>query len=141
MPSTHVTDCVTILAAAWFDILDVYEQEHEGRKLIVTATFRPPDEQFRLYQQGRVEGPKGTWIPDENPTTAIVTQFDGLTHPSKHNVNPSRALDFAVLLPGGKVSWDMREYAVVGALAEARGLVWGGRWIRLRDGPHLEVPD
>lgn len=140
MPSVRITDCVNLLAAAWFDLEDEYRAMYEGRTLIVTCTHRPPDEQFRLYAQGRVQDKHGAWVPDTDPRTAIVTQLDGFERPSKHNVRPSRALDLAVVVHG-KVSWDIREYEVVGAMAEARGLVWGGRWKSLPDGPHLEVPE
>ena len=67
-----------------------------------------------------------------------MTQLDGFRRVSKHNRDPAEALDFAVLICG-KVSWDSREYEPVGALAEARGLVWGGRWEHFRDCPHLET--
>lgn len=50
----------------------------------------------------------------------------------------------AELSPSGKVrycleSLDVRWWAL-GDFAEKRGLVWGGRWRRFRDRPHVEVP-
>lgn len=139
MPSTRITDLATALADAWLDIAETYLDTHEGRKLILTATHRSPEEQFRLYQQGRVQVADGSWQRDTDPRTAVVTNCDGFLKPSRHNSNPAEALDFAVVV-GGKVSWDVREYAVVGRLAEARGLVWGGSWARFPDAPHLELP-
>lgn len=140
MPSTRITDLATALADVWLDISEQYLETHEGRKLILTATYRSPEEQFRLYQQGRVQVADGSWQLDADPTTAVVTNCDGFLKRSRHNSNPAEALDFAVIVVG-KISWDVREYAVVGRLAEARGLIWGGAWTKApHDGPHLELP-
>lgn len=54
------------------------------------------------------------------------------------------ALDFAVLI-GGKVRWDWPLYKPVAAAfkraAKELGvpIIWGGDWISLRDGPHIEL--
>lgn len=139
MASTRLTDCVTPLANAWLEIREEYEATHEDRKLVLTATRREPEEQFRLFKIGRRQVSDGSWVLDEDATTSIVTQCDGHRKRSKHNANPAAALDFCVLV-GGKVSWDPREYEPVGMLAEQRGLTWGGRWSQLKDYPHIEVP-
>jgi len=54
------------------------------------------------------------------------------------------AIDFAVLV-GGQVRWDWPLYAQV-AVAFKRAakelnvpIVWGGDWVRFRDGPHVEL--
>lgn len=138
MASTRLTDCATPLAHAWLEIREEYEATHEDHKLLLTATHREPEEQFRLFRIGRRQIADGSWVPDDDPTTAIVTYLDGYQQRSKHNANPAAALDFCVLV-GGKVSWDPREYEPVGRLAEQFDLVWGGRWTTLRDYPHLEV--
>lgn|SRR5574341_51859 len=139
MPSTRLSECVQKLATAFVDLRKEYEAANPGRQLIITCTHRSREEQFELYKCGRRQLPDGTWILDEDPKTSIVTQLDGQTRRSKHNSNPASALDFAVVIRG-KVSWDPREYAVVGRLAEQRGLIWGGSWPHLKDFPHLEVP-
>ncbi len=139
MPSTRLTDCVARLADAWCDIREAFERDHPDRALLITATYREPEEQFRLYQIGRRKLPDGSWAVDEDPKTAIVTQLDGYLKRSKHNSRPAAALDFAVVV-GGKVSWDRREYEPVGALARAAGLVWGGDWKTIPDAPHVELP-
>lgn len=42
----------------------------------------------------------------------------------------------------GKVPWhDWDFFECYGEAAEQQGLVWGGRWTKLRDGPHIEVPN
>lgn len=139
MASRLLTDCVTRLADAWLDIREEFSREHPDRELLITATYRDPEEQFRLFQIGRRRLPDGSWVVDEDPKTAVVTQLDGSLKRSKHNRRPAAALDFAVVV-GGKISWDRREYEPVGALARARGLVWGGDWRTIPDCPHLEVP-
>ena len=54
------------------------------------------------------------------------------------------ALDFAVLV-GGKVRWDWPLYPPVAdafkKAAKELGvqIVWGGDWVSLRDGPHIEL--
>ena len=139
MASTKLTDCVTRLADAWLDIKERFEREHPDRQLVLTATYRDPQEQYRLYQIGRRRLEDGSWVMDEDPKTAIVTQLDGFIKRSKHNSTPAAALDFCVVV-GGKVSWDRREYAPVGELARAHGLVWGGDWRTIPDAPHVEIP-
>lgn len=137
MPSTRLTDCTPWLATAWLEIHEQYVIERPGHDLIITCTHRPVDEQFALFCKGRILV-NGVWVFDQDPVTSIVTNCDGTKIVSKHNKRPSDAIDFAVMLPGGKVSWDPREYEPVGVLAEQRNLVWGGRWKSIKDYPHVE---
>ena len=54
------------------------------------------------------------------------------------------AIDFAVRV-AGQVRWDWPLYQQVGEVFEAEAqrlgipIVWGGRWTRFRDGPHVEL--
>jgi len=107
-------------------IVRQFESLHSGRSAIITCTHRSPEEQRELYAQGRTK------------PGLVVTTRDGVTSPSKHNVYPSKALDFAVLV-NGKVSWDESEYVPVGEIAESMGFVWGGRWNHFPDFPHIEL--
>lgn len=138
MPSTRLTDLSLILADAWLQIKEEFEESHPGVRLIVTCTMRRPEEQFELFKRGRMEQPDGIWIVVDK--RAVVTNCDGYAEVSKHNLDPSQALDFAVVV-NGKVSWRWDDYLPVGELAEAKGLIWGGRWKRPVDAPHLEVPE
>ena len=138
MPSTRLTDCTPWLATAWLEIHEEYVREHLEHDLIITCTHRSPAEQFILYCKGRRLSADGMWVLDEDPKTSVVTNCDGTKVVSRHNKKPAEAIDFAVVI-AGKVSWDHREYAPVGLLAEQRGLIWGGRWPRLRDYPHVEL--
>lgn len=104
-----------------------YEAEHPGKHVVITCVYRSPEEQAELYTHGRTQpGP-------------IVTQLDGVTQRSQHNMDPARAIDFCVTI-GGKVTWDVQEYEVAGPFFEAQGLIWGGRWKTFRDMPHVELP-
>lgn len=138
MPSTRITDCVTPLAWAWFEIKREYEEAHPGATLILTCTKRSREEQAALYRVGRVER-NGKWVVDADPTTQIVTQLDGDTKLSKHNLDLAEAIDVCVVI-GGKASWDPAQYAPLGPLARKYGLVWGGDW-KMKDYPHIEMPN
>ena len=139
MPSTRLTDCVPWLATAWLEIEEEYARDHPGHRVEITCTHRPAAEQFILYCKGRRRIADGSWVVDEDPKTAVVTNCDGTFKVSRHNLMPSEAIDFLVKI-AGKVSWDHREYEPVGLLAEQRGLIWGGRWPKLQDYPHVELP-
>src|SRR3990172_5340969 len=128
MPSTFLVDAHPDLVSRWVATVGEYEATRPGRHLLVMCTWRSAEEQAELYTHGRTApGP-------------IVTQLSGEPgHGSKHNVKPSRALDFAVLI-GGEVSWDLPGYEEVGRIAESHGLIWGGSWPHFRDCPHVELP-
>lgn len=139
MPSRALGDCVLALADAWRTIEEAYARAHPDRALLLTCTYRSPAEQFALFQKGRLQTESGLWILDADPATQIVTNCDGRRGRSKHNHQPSSALDFCVLI-AGKVSWHAAEYEAAGAIGERLGLVWGGRWSSIKDYPHLEMP-
>ena len=107
-------------------LLHDFREENPGHDLILTCVFRSTDEQATLYAKGRT-------APGQ-----IVTNVDGTTHKSNHNLAPSRAVDVAVVVLG-KVSWHESDYAPLGPLAKRYGLSWGGDWKTLRDYPHLEL--
>ena len=98
-----------------------------GINLIVTCTYRPPEEQAALYAQGRTQ------------PGAIVT--NARAGESLHNYRV--ALD-VVPLRGGKPVWgtagaDGALWRKVGALGEAAGLEWSGRWAgKLRETAHFQ---
>ena len=127
MPSTRLSDCDPSLQLAYACLLAEF-REQTGHDLLLTCTYRSPEEQAELYTHGRsAPGP-------------IVTQLDGTTHKSKHNSKLSRAVDVAVVI-AGKVSWDSSQYTPLVELAQKYGLVSGGSWPHFKDWPHLELPD
>jgi peptidoglycan L-alanyl-D-glutamate endopeptidase CwlK len=95
---------------------------------IVTEGYRSAARQDELYTHGRsAPGP-------------IVTYKRG--GESKHNALPSRALDVAVLLADGEVSWSptlLGKFARLMKAADAR-VRWGGDFPGdFKDRPHFEV--
>ena len=127
MPSKKLQDADDRLSIAFAIGRYLFENDHPGRKLIITTTYRSPAEQQVLYAQGRT-------APGQ-----IVTQLDGVTKLSNHNHQPSRALDFAVTI-GGVITWDEAEYKKAGPYFRVRGLKWGGDWVSFKDYPHVELP-
>jgi peptidoglycan L-alanyl-D-glutamate endopeptidase CwlK len=127
MPSKLLRDAEDRLSIAFSIGRYLFELDHPGLELIITATHRSPSEQQALYEQGRTK-------PGQ-----IVTHLDGVTKLSNHNYSPSRALDFAVVI-GGKITWNEAEYKKAGPYFVARGLVWGGNWVSFKDYPHIELP-
>lgn len=90
--------------------------------LFITSAYRSPEEQDRLYAQGRTTpGP-------------IVTYLKG--GESLHNHR--RAFDIADRKRGynfGQTEWD-----TIAAIISKYGWFWGGNWSRFKDKPHFEWP-
>lgn len=106
-----------------------YEATFPGRIIILTCTYRSPEEQRRLFNQSR-NGNNGPWR----------TNSDGFNKKSDHNYYPARAIDTAIL-DGGKAVWDESYFYSYHALAKKHGLLWGGDWINApHDYPHLYLP-
>ena len=116
------------LVKRFLTLADSYKRMFPTRDLIVTCVYRSPDEQGRLFKQGRFGNPGN-----------IVTNCDGRTKKSQHNYFPSRALDVAVS-DGGKIVWDEAHYYPLGVLAKECGLEWGGWWDGFKDIPHFQLP-
>jgi peptidoglycan L-alanyl-D-glutamate endopeptidase CwlK len=137
MPSTSLQDADKELRDAYLALRTEYQAANPARSLVVTCSYRSPEEQMAAYQQGRgLED--GKWRVQD--ISKVVTQLSGKPgSESNHNLKPCRAIDVAVCI-GGKATWDIKEYAPLGPLAAKHGLVWGGNWTTLKDFPHLELP-
>jgi peptidoglycan L-alanyl-D-glutamate endopeptidase CwlK len=103
-----------------------------GEAVLITCTYRSNAEQDKLYAQGRT-------TPGKIVTNAKAGQ-------SKHNVIDSQrrpaSLAFdVVLMRGGKCIWDVKDpgWQTIGAIGEAVGLEWAGRWKRMREFPHFQL--
>jgi len=93
----------------------------QGVPLRIISARRSPVEQARLYAQGRTApGP-------------IVTD----TLHSRHLHGTAFDIDFDSWTPYPSDNHWLWEYA--GAVGEALGLRWGGRWVGLVDRPHFEA--
>lgn len=109
----------------------------KGERLFVHSGVRSEKEQHDLYSIGR----------DPKRPGKIVTHIDGIKKRSNHQAavdGPWRGLGLAVDLvfldDKGAPSWaEEMPWRLLGSLAKAQGLVWGGDWPTLRDRPHVEL--
>lgn len=103
-----------------------------GYRMVPVQGLRTVAVQQALWQQGRT-------APGH-----IVTNSDGIHTLSNHQAKADgfgHAVDFAFLDHNGVVSWDPQyPWALLGAMAEALGLVWGGRFKTIQDLGHVELP-
>ena len=106
--------------------------EQQGINIVITDGYRSIEEQNQIYQQGR---------SDEG---SVVTYAKG--GQSYHNFG--LAIDFALALPDGSVSWDMSydgngngksDWHEVAAIGKELGFEWGGDWRNFKDYPHLQM--
>lgn len=103
-----------------------------GVNIVITQGLRTIAEQDALYAQGRTKSGQ------------IVTNAKGGY--SYHNFGV--AIDFALLLPDGSVSWDAKrdgdgdgvaDWSEVVQEAKALGFGWGGDWTSIKDYPHFDM--
>lgn len=105
---------------------------NRGVPIVITQGLRTIAEQDALYAQGRTtSGP------------AVTNAKGGYSY---HNFG--LAIDFALLLDGGEVSWDMsrdgdgdgaKDWNEVVAVAKSLGFEWGGDWTSFKDYPHFQM--
>ena len=94
--------------------------ETRGMPLLITGAYRSPEEQARLYAQGRT-------APGKRVTNAQPGQ-------SWHN---HRAAFDVVFLREGVADW-RGPWEHLGQLGQSLGLIWGGAFVGLVDRPHFE---
>lgn len=103
-----------------------------GVPIVITQGLRTSAEQDKLYAQGRTA-----------PGQVVTNARGGYSY---HNFGV--AIDFALLLPDGGVSWDTRrdgdgdgvaDWAEVVADAKRLGWEWGGDWTSFKDLPHFQM--
>ena len=104
-----------------------------GFGMFVVEGVRSTERQQALYAQGRTANGN------------VVTHADGVVKKSNHQVKPDgwgHAVDLAFLDDPTTAKMetyaDSQPWALMGAMAESLGLVWGGRWT-MRDLPHVEI--
>jgi len=97
--------------------------KNEGIDLIVTCTYRTPEEQGVLYAQGRT-------APGSIVTHAKAGQ----------SMHQYRLAYDCVPDVNGKALWDASSpiWAKVGALGKAQGMEWGNDWVKFKECPHFE---
>ena len=100
----------------------VDECRRVGIEVLITSTYRDAESQDALYAQGRTK-------PGPRVTNARAGQ-------SMHNWRV--ALDFVPTV-AGKPQWnDLAAFARCGAIAEAIGFEWAGRWKTFRELAHIQ---
>lgn len=119
------------------DIQRVLNKAIKKYDFTVIYGYRSPEEQLALFKQGR-ELVKGKYVV----VGKTVTNLDGYTKKSRHNSNPSEAVDVAPY----PIDWNninkFKEMAIVikeAAKEEGVDLVWGGDWKSFKDYPHFEL--
>lgn len=97
--------------------------EKAGIDLLVTSTYRDYEAQNALYAMGRTA------------PGSIVTNAKG--GESFHNFRV--ALDVVPVVAGKPIWNDSALWGKVGALGEAAGLEWAGRWSKFRETCHFQL--
>jgi len=97
--------------------------KNEGIDLIVTCTYRTPEEQGVLYAQGRT-------APGSIVTHAKAGQ----------SMHQYRLAYDCVPVVNGKALWDASSpiWAKVGALGKAQGMEWGHDWVKFKECAHFQ---
>jgi peptidoglycan L-alanyl-D-glutamate endopeptidase CwlK len=151
MASRDIKDLAPALQVLYNKFLDKCRRDtwllKNGISLILTCTFRSPEEQNRLYAQGRT-------TPGRIVTNAKAGQ-------SRHNTTTASGAPAAeafdiVPLRHGKPVWgtagdgidddptddhtdDLEVWQRVGEHGRAVGLEWAGDWKRFKEFPHFQL--
>lgn len=138
MPTRTLADAHKELHAAFNKARADFENAYPHVEVGISAVYRSPEEQFKLFKIGRKEERDGVWVLDPRSRVKPVTYLDGKHKLSKHNYYPSWAVDFFIQLHG-KITWEIEWYRLLGELCKHYGLLWGGDF-KMVDGPHAELP-
>lgn len=114
------------LLERWRKAKAIWDEKYpDGPAVILTCTYRSPQEQNTLYAQGRtIGGPK-------------VTNARG--GQSLHNYLPALAFDVAFLKINGQLDWSEGHFKEFAQIVKGFGGVdWGGDWSSFKDMPHFQ---
>lgn len=138
MPSRKLKDAHPKLQVAYNFSKKLFEYNNPTLEVILTCTYRSPEEQTLLYDQpfDGLDNDRDDQIDegDEKVTNAKAGQ-------SKHNVYPSLAIDIAFKNKETKITdWSLIHfknfYGYMKAVDE--DIRWGGLFKSV-DGPHYEI--
>jgi peptidoglycan LD-endopeptidase CwlK len=98
-----------------------------GADYFAISGYRSPEEQARLYFQGRtLPGP-------------IVTRAKPYDSPHQYGIAVDLCRDGVLSRRGLQPDWRPASYDVLGEEAQKLGLEWGGTW-KFKDRPHVQLP-
>lgn len=132
------------LQEAWPKLKQLFENKFLCWRMVLTTTYRTPEEQFKLFMEGRSLNSDGVWEV-VNPKM-VKTNRDGVKRLSLHNYLPAKAFDVSLINPMGIAVWTdpikgvPEQWMALPELAKSVGLVNGGTWAKLHDWPHHELP-
>lgn len=125
------------LSTASEDLQKLFNEVIKEIDCTVICGHRSSEEQFKLFQQGRVY--EDGWWKKVGPT---VTNIDGRAKKSNHNYLPARAVD-VVPYP---LDWNDEEaFKKLGEVVKRKAkelnikISWGGDWVSFKDTPHYEL--
>lgn len=132
MPSRKIEDCHPELQFKLRRFLDLCARSKID--VLITCTFRSPQEQAELYAIGRDK--PGKIVTNARPGTSRHNFMIG-------NKPASKAFDF-VPMRHGKPVWstagdDMKLWEACGKIGESVGLEWAGRWVRFKEMAHFQI--
>ena len=138
----RLTDLVPDLAAAVRDLADHHEVAYPDRSLCLIWAHRTPEEQRIAYRAGhsRLDGFSRFSLHNFCPAFAadLWVYTGGPVGASLHVDRPASSAGFKLQLLDRGAFRDF--YRPMGIFAEGQGLEWGGRWVALGDGPHVQLP-
>jgi peptidoglycan L-alanyl-D-glutamate endopeptidase CwlK len=116
----------------WLDLV-----ASAGIPLLISCTYRSPEEQEALYLQGREPLDVVNAAREKVGLYLLTSAENRIVTKVRHSKHTDRkALDF-VILKNGRATWDLKadvnadgapDYEQAGRLAQEVGLVWGGDW-------------
>lgn len=112
-----------------------FEKNNPTVKVVVTCTYRPAEEQNKLYNQ--------PWDKKDNDGDGKVDESDEKVTQAKggqspHNYNPSYAIDVA-FINNGKTDWSEKWFKAFAPYMANPKIEWGGLWRSMPDMPHYEL--
>ncbi|MCU7552131.1 M15 family metallopeptidase [Chitinophagaceae bacterium LB-8] len=123
MPSRDIKDAHPILQEQFAKAKETFEKTYPNVTVILTATYRSPEEQNDLYAQGKTK-------PGKKVTNAKGGQ-------SPHNFKPSFAIDVAFVIDT-KVDWSEKWFKLFSTRMVNPKIEWGGQW-KYVDYPHYVI--
>jgi len=139
------TSSMTKLMTCERDIQTIFQEVVKIYDCSIIFGIRTPEIQFELYKKGREER-GGAWIVTDSKN--VVTFKDGFKKLSRHNYEPSKAVDVIpypidwkdinrMFQLNGVVQTIQAQLLEQGKITKL--LEWGGNWKSFKDYPHYQL--